>query len=92
MDMLVAWHLEEGQFQNFRGFMQSDTVTVERKKIAQLSKAIGAVAPDQLKFMFKIAVHEAEALHALFDGSNPISKAVFDQVMEGYEIYSLREL
>ena len=56
-----------------------------------MSKTIGTVAPDHSKVMFKIAVHDVAALHAFLDGSNPVSKPVFDEVMEGYEIYDLQQ-
>ena len=50
------------------------------RKIADLSKTIGTVTPDQRKVMFKIAVHNMDALHAFLNGSNPVSKPVFDAV------------
>ena len=84
--------LKEGQFQKFMGFMQSDEGIAERKKIADLSKTIGTVAPDHSKVMFKIAVHDIDALHAFLDGSNPVSKPVFDEVMESYEVYELNRV
>jgi len=42
--------------------------------------------------MFKISVHDQEALHAFLDGTNPVSKPVFDEVMEGYEIYEIQRV
>ena len=42
--------------------------------------------------MFKIAVHDMDALHAFIDGSNPVSKPVFDEVMESYEVYELNRV
>lgn len=91
-DLLVVGMLKEGQFQKFMGFMQSDEGIAERKKIADLSKTIGTVAPDHSKVMFKIAVHDIDALHAFLDGSNPVSKPVFDEVMESYEVYELNRV
>ena len=69
-----------------------DEGIAERRKIADLSKTIGTVAPDQSKVMFKIAVHNMDALHAFLNGSNPVSKPVFDVVMESYEIHELKQL
>ncbi len=91
-NLLVVGMLKEGQFQKFMGFMQSDEGIAERKKIADLSKTIGTVAPDHSKVMFKIAVHDIDALHAFLDGSNPVSKPVFDEVMESYEVYELNRV
>ena len=42
--------------------------------------------------MFKIVVHDMAALHSFMDGSNPVSKPVFDEVMTGYEIYELAKV
>ena len=91
-DILVVGMLKEGQFLRFMSFMQSEEGIAERKKIADLTKTIGTVAPDQSKVMFKIAVHDMDALHAFLNGSNQVSKPVFDAVMESYEIYELNGL
>ena len=73
MDLLVAGHLKEGQFQNFMGFMRSDAGISERKKIADLSKTVGMASPDQRKVIFKIAVLNIGALHSFLEDSNPVS-------------------
>ena len=91
-DILVVGMLKEGQFPRFMGFMQSEEGIAERKKIADLTQTIGTVAPDHSKVMFKIAVHVMDALHAFLNGSNPVSKPVFDEVMDGYEIYELNRV
>ncbi len=91
-DFLVVGTLKAGQFQTFMSFMQSDAGIAERKKVADLSKTVGTVSPDQSKVMFKIAVHNEQALHAFLDGSNPVSKPVFDQVMDSYEVYALNRV
>ena len=91
-DILVVGILKEGQFSKFMSFMQSDEGIAERKKIADLSKTIGTVAPDQRKVMFKIAVHDMDALYAFLNGSNQVSQPVFDAVMESYEIYELNQV
>ena len=71
-DILVVGTLKEGQFPKFMSFMKSDEGIAERRKVADLSKTIGTVAPDQSKVMFKIAVHKMDALHAFLNGSNPV--------------------
>ena len=91
-DILVVATIQEGQFPAFMSFMKSDEGIAERKKIADLSKTIGTVTPDQRTVMFKIAVHNMDALHAFLNGSNPVSKPVFDTVMESYEIHELNQL
>ena len=91
-ETLVVAHLKEGMLEKFMGFMQSDAGMAERSKVANVSKTIGTVAPDKKTVMFKILVHDMAALHSFMDGSNPVSKPVFDEVMTGYEIYELAKV
>ena len=88
-DVLVVGKLKEGKFEKMMGFMQSDEGMTERKKIADVSKTIASVSPDKSTIMFKIVVHDMAALHSFMDGSNPVSKPVWDEVMESYEIFEL---
>ena len=55
-----------------------------RKKIADLTKTLGTMSPDKNAVMFKISVHDEQALNSFMDGSNPISKPVWDNVMLSY--------
>ena len=86
---MVVGKLKEGKFEKFMGFMQSDEGMAERKKVADVTKTIASVSPDKGTVMFKIVVHDMNALHSFMDGSNPVSKPIFDEVMESYEIYEL---
>ena len=90
-DMLVVGKLKEGKFDEFMGFMQSEQGINERKKIADLTKTLGTVSPDKSAVMFKIAVHDEDALNSFLDGSNPVSKPIFDEVMLSYEIFKLNK-
>ena len=91
-DMLVVGRLKEGKFEKFMGFMQSDAGMAERKKVADVTKTVGSVSPDKKVVMFKIVVHNVDAMHAFVDGSNPVSKPVWDEVMESFEIYELKKV
>jgi len=91
-DVLVVGKLKEGKFEKMMGFMQSDEGMAERKKIADVTKTIASVSPDKSTVMFKIEVHNMEALHSFMDGSNPVSKPVWDEVMDSYEIFELGKL
>ncbi len=91
-DMLVLGKLKEGKFEKFMGFMQSDVGMTERKKVADVTKTVGTVAPDKSAVMFKISVHNESALKAFLDGSNPVSKPIMDEVMESYEIFELNKV
>ena len=91
-DILVVGRLKEGTFEKFMGFMQSEAGMNERKKVADVTKTIGSVSPDKSTVMFKIVVHDMGALHSFMDGSNPVSKPVWDEVMESYEIFELSKV
>ena len=91
-DILVLGRLKEGKFEKFMGFMQSDVGMTERKKVADVTKTVGTVAPDKSAVMFKISVHNEAALKAFLDGSNPVSKPIMDEVMESYEIFELNKV
>ena len=91
-DMLVVFKFKEGKFEKYMGFMQSDTGLAERKKFADVTKTVPGVAPDKSTFMAKIVVHNIDALHAFLDGSNPVSKPIWDEVMDSYEIYELNKV
>ena len=91
-DILVVGRLKEGTFEKFMGFMQSEAGMNERKKVADVTKTIASVSPDKSTVMFKIVVHDMVALHSFMDGSNPVSKPVWDEVMEGFEIFELSKV
>ena len=91
-DILVVGKLKEGTFEKFMGFMQSDEGMTERKKIADVTKTIASVSPDKSTVMFKIVVHDMNARHSFMDGSNPVSKPIWDEVMESYEIFELSKI
>ena len=91
-DILVVGKLKEGMFEKFMGFMQSEAGMNERKKVADVTKTIASVSPDKSTVMFKIVVHDMGALHSFMDGSNPVSKPVWDEVMEGFEIFELSKV
>ena len=91
-DMLVVGKLKEGKFEKFMRFMQSEEGINERKKIADLTKTIGTMSPDKSAVMFKISVHDEDALNSFMNGSNPVSKPVWDEVMLSYEIFELNKV
>ena len=91
-DMLVLARLKEGTFEKFMGFMQSDAGMTERKKVADVTKTVASFTPDKRAVMFKISVHDEAALRAFLDGSNPVTKPIWDEVMESYEIYELNKV
>ena len=91
-DILVVAKLKEGKFEKFMDFMRSDQGMNERRKIADLTKTLGTVSPDKNAVMFKIAMHDEDALNSFLDGSNPVSKPIFEEVMVSYEIFELNKV
>ena len=91
-DILVIAKLKEGKFERFMDFMQSEQGMNERRKIADLTKTLGTVSPDRTAVMFKIVVHDEGALNSFLDGSNTVSKPIFDEVMVSYEIFELKKI
>ena len=91
-DILVVAKLKEGKFEKFMGFMQSEEGMNERRKIADLTKTLGTVSQDRNLVMFKISVHDEGALNSFLDGSNPISRPIFEEVIESYEILELNKI
>ena len=91
-DMLVVAKLNEGSFEKFMGFMKSEEGINERRKVADLTKTLGTVSPDKSAVMFKISVHDENALNSFLDGSNPVSKPVWDEVLESYEIFEINKV
>ena len=53
---------------------------------------MGTVSPDKNAVMFKIAVHNKDALHSFLNGSNLVSKPIFDEVIASYEIFELTKV
>ena len=43
-------------------------------------------------FLAKLVVHNIDAMHAFLDGSNPVSKPIWDEVRDSYEIYELKKV
>ena len=91
-DILVVAKLKEGKFDKFMDFMRSEQGMNERRKIADLTKTLGTVSPDKNAVMFKISVHDEDALNSFLDGSNPVSKPIFEEVMVSYEIFELNKV
>jgi len=93
-DMLVVVKLKEkeGTFEKFMGFMQSDAGLAERKKFVDVTKSVPAVAPDKKTFLAKLVVHNIDVMRAFLDGSNPVSKPIWDEVRDSYEIFELNKV
>ena len=91
-NILVVAKLKEGKFEKFMAFMQSEQWINERRNISYLTKTLGTVSPDKSAVMFKIAVHDEEALNSFLDGTSHVSRPIFDEVMTSYEIFELNKV
>ena len=60
--------------------------------MADLSKTVATVSPDKSNVMFKIYVHDEVALKSFVNGSNPVSRPVWEEVMLSYEIFELNKV
>ena len=82
----------EGKFEKFMGWMQSDEGMGVRKSIAHVEKTVPAVAPDKSYVMFKISVHNEEAMKEFVSGNNPIAKPTYDECIESIQVWELSKV
>jgi len=93
-EMLVLGKFKsgEGKFEKFMGWMQSDEGMAERKKIAHVEKTVASVTPDKSAVMFKISVHNEEALRKFVTGQNPVAKPIFDECIESVQMWEMNKV
>ena len=84
---LAKFKSGEGKFEKFMGWMQSDEGMGVRKSMAYPEKTVPAIAPDKSYIMFKISVHNEEALKELASGKNTIAKPIFDECIESIQVW-----
>ena len=77
----------DGIFEKFMGWMQSEEGMSVRKSMAYPEKTVPAIAPDKSYIMFKISVHNEEALKELASGKNTIAKPIFDECIESIQVW-----
>ena len=82
----------EGKFEKFMGFMQSDEGMGVRKTIAHVEKTVPAVAPDKSYVMFKVSVHNEEAMKEFVSGNNPIAKPTYDECIESIQMWEMSKV
>ena len=88
-EMLVLAELKEGKFEKFMGWMQSDEGMSVRKSAAYPEKTVGAVIPDKSGVMFKVHVHDEEAMKDFVSGRNPVMKPIYDECIQSIELFEL---
>ena len=89
---LLKFKSEDGVFEKFMGWMQSDEGMNIRKSVAHVEKTVPAIAPDKSYIMFKISVHNEEALKELASGTNAIAKPIFDECIESIQVWECNPL
>ena len=86
---LAKFKSEDGVFEKFMGWMQSDEGMGVRKSVAYPEKTIPALAPDKSYIIFKLIVHNEEGLKEFASGNNPIAKTIFDECIESVTLWEL---
>ena len=91
-DILVVGKLKEGTFEKFMGFMQSEEGMAERKKVAHVEKTVPGILPDKSGVMFKVHVHDEQAMKEFVSGRNPVMKPIYEECIESIQLFELSEV
>tara|TARA_B100000927_G_scaffold265418_1_gene238132 strand:+ start:515 stop:838 length:324 start_codon:yes stop_codon:yes gene_type:complete len=79
----------EGHFEKFMGFMQSEEGMAERRKVAHVEKTVPGVFPDKSGVMFKVHVHDEQAMKDFVTGRNPVMKPIYDECIQSIDLFEL---
>ena len=79
----------EGHFEKFMGFMQSEEGMAERRKVAHVEKTVPGVLPDKSGVMFKVHVHDEQAMKDFVSGKNPVMKPIYDECIQTIDLFEL---
>ena len=88
-EMLAIMSIKEGKFDTFMTWFQSDEGMGLRKSVAYPEKTIGGIKPDKSGVMFKVSVHNEEAMKEFASGNNPIAKPTYDECIESIQVWEL---
>lgn len=91
-DILVVAKLKVGKFDKFMGFMQSEEGMAERRKVAHVEKTVPGILPDKSGVMFKVHVHDEEAMKDFVTGRNPAMKPIYDECIDSMQLFELSEV
>ena len=93
-EMLVVAKFKEGEgkFEKFMGFMQSEEGMAERRKVAHVEKTVPGILPDKSGVMFKVHVHDEEAMKDFVTGRNPAMKPIYDECIDSMQLFELSEI
>ena len=86
---LVKFKSGDGIFEKFMGWMQSDEGMGVRKSVAYPEKTVPGVGPDKGHVLFKVSVHNEEAMKEFVLGKNPIAKPIYDECIESIHLWEL---
>ena len=89
---LLKFKSEDGVFEKFMGWMQSDEGMDVRKSIAHVEKTVPAVAPDKSYVMFKVSVHNEEEMKKFVTGQNPVAKPIYDECIESVQMWEMNKV
>ena len=91
-EMLVYVDLKDGKLEKFMGWMQSDEGMSVRKSAAYPEKTIASVTPDKGGIMFKVHVHNVDAMKQLVSGTHPVGKPIFDECVNKMHMWELTKV
>ena len=91
-EMLAILSLNEGKFETFMGWMQSDEGMSVRKSVAYPEKTVGAMIPDKSGLLFKVNVHNEAGMKEFVTGNNPTAKAIYAECVESAQLYELSKI
>lgn len=91
-EMLAILSLNEGKFETFMGWMQSDEGMSVRKSVAYPEKTVGAMIPDKSGLLFKVNVHNEAGMKEFVNGNNATAKAIYAECVESAQLYELSKI
>ena len=88
--LAIAFFKEgEGLFEKFMGFMQSEEGMGARSQIAYVEKTLPSVSPMKNYVMFKVHVHDEQAMKDFVSGKNPVMKPIYDECIQSIDLFEL---
>ena len=88
-EMLAILSFKEGKFDTFMGWMASEEGMGVRKSVAYPEKTIPGIKPDKSGVMFKVHVHDEQAMKDFVTGKNPVMKPIYDECIQSIDLFEL---
>ena len=69
--------------------MQSKEVLAERRKVSHLEKTVSRILPDKSGAIYKVHVHDKQAMKEFVSGRNPVMKLIYDECIQSMDLFQL---